>query len=176
MLRAPVLVLALASAAAAAPVQPPFFRPIDSVTRNITHMSPLLSYTGDVDYVFAPPGTPDGTMTDDISFSHHILKEGASAEFNFSGSAFVINGWAGDAMLRVREYPLDSEAWVTAPEAGRAEWWKFGEYDVHVTDAVSERTLVAVLGDADDGPRRVRLDVTSGEVWLSRVITQTDVP
>lgn len=170
--------LLFAGAAAAAPHPP--FRPTNSVTRNITHMSPLLSYTGDVDYVFAPPHTPDGTMADDISFSHHILKEGASAEFNFSGSAFVINGWAGDATLRVREYALESEAWVTAPEAGRAEWWKFAgdsyPSEVQTLDAVSERTLVAVLGDADDGPRRVRLDVTSGEVWLSRVITQTDLP
>ncbi|BEJ05342.1 hypothetical protein CcaverHIS641_0211590 [Cutaneotrichosporon cavernicola] len=73
----------------------------------MTHMSPLISYSGDVDLIFAPPGTPDGTMADDITFSHHILQSGASAEFNFSGSAFILNGWA-DAMLRVREYPLGS--------------------------------------------------------------------
>ncbi|CAK9785727.1 hypothetical protein CC85DRAFT_305247 [Cutaneotrichosporon oleaginosum] len=156
-----MLAVLLLIGAAAAPLQP--LRPPDTVVRNLTHMSPLLTYDGDVDYVFGPPRTPDGSMAEDISFSHHILKEGASAEFVFAGSAFFVNGWA-DAVLRVSEYPLHGAS------AGRAQWW-------HVTEEareVRERTLVAVLGN--DGPRRVRLDVTSGEVWLSRVVTHTDVP
>lgn len=190
LLRAPIL--ALLSACAAFPAQsdhgrapsrtqslPHPLRPTNGVSRNLTHMSPLLTYTGDVDYVFTPPRTPDGSMSDDISGSHHVLRSGASVSFNHSGSVFVVNGWAGDgAVVRVREEPLDDDdekGWQRSPERGAASWWNLGS-EVRAADAVSERTLVAMFGDGDDGARRVRMDVTAGEVWVSRVITKTDIP
>ncbi|BEI81994.1 hypothetical protein CcaverHIS002_0211540 [Cutaneotrichosporon cavernicola] len=160
------LLLAVAGVAVATPLPtPPLFRPTHMITRNMTHMSPLISYSGDVDLIFAPPGTPDGTMADDITFSHHILQSGASAEFNFSGSAFILNGWA-DAMLRVREYPLGSS------EVLRVREYPLGsemsprlsdEYELKTLGGVSERTLIAVLGDADDGPRTT--DIPPSDEW-----------
>lgn len=191
MLYAPLLAL-LALPANAAPAASRSlsnslpFRLTDGITRNLTHMSPLLSYDGDVSYVFTPPGTPDGTPPDDISGSHHVLSKGASVSFNFSGSAFVINGWSAEgATVKVREEPLGVEKdpgwgeWLRDVEDGREAWWTIAAdegKEVRASDAVPERTLVAVFGDGDDGARRVRLDVTEGEVWVSRVIAKTDIP